>query len=257
MNDIRSIIEKIRKLQQQTVVNGCTQNEAMISAQKISDLMQTYRIKEDQIDFDNEDIERIFYEFGSKKHPCTYAWEGIEKICGVRVYNSSEYKTDSDYNRKKVCSFAICGFSADVEQAKYLLYVIKKAIDTEVERFRKGSIYKNSDRKISLVNGFAYSMGREIGDRLQEMAKDNAWKTYQEKKKQDNFHDNLNNQSRDLVVVKNQLINTWLKDQGVHLRTTSSSHSNMSGSGLGKNAGKKVSLNKGVNGSRNQARIGN
>ena len=99
MNDIRSIIEKIRKLQQQTVVNGCTQNEAMISAQKISDLMQTYRIKEDQIDFDNEDIERIFYEFGSKAHPCIYAWEGIEKICGVKVYNHSEYKTDSDYNR--------------------------------------------------------------------------------------------------------------------------------------------------------------
>ena len=251
MNDIRSIIEKIRKLQQQTVVNGCTQNEAMISAQKISDLMQTYRIKEDQIDFDNEDINRIFYEFGSKKHPCAYAWEGIEKICGVRVYNSSEYKTDSDYNHKKVYSFAICGFSADVEQAKYLLYVIKKAIDTEVERFKKGSVYKQSDRKVSLVNGFAYSMSCEIGDRLEEMAKDNAWKTYQEKKKQ-----NTSN-GRDLIVVKNQLINTWLKDQGVHLRTTSSSHSNMSGSGLGKNAGKNVSLNKGVNGSRNQARIGN
>ena len=251
MSDIRSIIEKIRKLQQQTVVNGCTQNEAMISAQKISDLMQTYRIKEDQIDFDNEDINRIFYEFGSKSHPCIYAWKGIEAICGVQLYNHSEYKTDNDYNRKKVCSMAICGFSADVEQAKYLLYVIKKAIDTEVERFKKGSVYKQSDRKVSLVNGFALSMGSEIGKRLKEMAKDNAWKTYQEKKKQ-----NTSN-GRDLIVVKNQLINTWLKDQGVHLRTTSSSHSNMSGSGLGKNAGKNVSLNKGVNGSRNQARIGN
>ena len=83
------------------------------------------------------------------------------------------------------------------------------------------------------------------------MAKDNAWKTHQEKKKQ-----NISN-GRDLVVVKNQLINTWLKDQGVHLRTSRSSHSNSSGSGLGKNAGKNVSLNKGVHGSRNQARIGN
>ena len=257
MNDIKSIIEKIRKLQQHTTANGSSQNEAMISAQKISDLMQTYRIKEDQIDFDNEDIKRIFYEFGSKAHPCRYAWKGIEAICGVRVYNSTKYKTDNDYNRKKVCSFAICGFSADVEQAKYLLYVIKKAIDSEVERFKKGSIYKQSDRKVSLVNGFALSMGNEIGDRLQEMAKENSWKTYQEKKKQDNFHDNLNNQSRDLVVVKNQLINTWLKDQGVHLRSTRSSYSNMSGSGLGKNAGKNVPLNKGVHGSRNQARIGN
>ena len=257
MNDIKSIIEKIRKLQQQTVVNGCTQNEAMISAQKISDLMQTYRIKEDQIDFDNEDIERIFYEFGSKSHPCIYAWKGIEAICGVKLYNSSKYKTDNDYNRKKVCSMAICGFSADVEQAKYLLYVIKKAIDSEVDRFKRGSLYKQSDRKVSLVNGFALSMGSEIGDRLEKMAKDNSWKTYQEKKKQDNFHDNLNNQSRDLVVVKNQLINTWLKDQGVHLRSSRSSHSNSSGHGLGKNAGQNVSLNKGVHGSRNQARIGN
>ena len=257
MNDIRSIIEKIRKLQQQTVVNGCTQNEAMISAQKISDLMQTYRIKEDQIDFDNEDIERIFYEFGSKSHPCVYAWKGIEAICGVKLYNSSKYKTDNDYNNKKVCSMAICGYHADVEQAKYLLYVIKKAIDSEVERFRKGSIYKQSDRKVSLVNGFALSMGSEIGKRLIEMAKDNAWKTHQEKKKQNNFHDNLNNQSRDLVVVKNQLINAWLKDQGVHLRTSRSSHSNSSGHGLGKNAGQNVSLNKGIHGSRNQARIGN
>ena len=57
--------------------------------------------------------------------------------------------------------------------------------------------------------------------------------------------------------VKNQLINTWLKDQGVHLRSTRSSYSNMSGGGLGRNAGKNVSLNKGVHGSRNQARIGN
>ena len=250
MNDIKSIIEKIRKLQQHTTANGSSQNEAMISAQKISDLMQTYRIKEDQIDFDNEDIKRIFYEFGSKKHPCVYAWEGIEAICGVRVYSQSRYKTDSDYNHKKVISFAICGFHADVEQAKYLLYVIKKAIDSEVERFKKGSLYKQSDRKISLVNGFSYSMSIEIGRRLKEMAKDNAWKTHQEKKKQ-----NISN-GRDLVVVKNQLINTWLKDQGVHLRTSRSSHSNSSGSGLGRSAGKNVSLNKGVNGSRNQARIG-
>ena len=251
MNDIKSIIEKIKKLQQQTTANGCSQNEAMISAQKISDLMQTYRIKEDQIDFDNEDIKRIFYEFGSKKHPCVHAWKGIEAICGVRVYSQSRYKTDSDYNHKKVCSFAICGFHADVEQAKYLLYVIKKAIDSEVERFKKGSIYKQSDRKVSLVNGFALSMGNEIGDRLEEMARDNAWKTYQEKKKQNSSN------GRDLIVVKNQLINTWLKDQGVHLRTSRSSYSNMSGSGLGKNAGKNVSLNKGIYGSRNQARIGN
>ena len=251
MNDIKSIIEKIRKLQQHTTANGSSQNEAMISAQKISDLMQTYRIKEDQIDFDNEDIKRIFYEFGSKKHPCVHAWKGIEAICGVRVYSQSRYKTDSDYNHKKVCSFAICGFHADVEQAKYLLYVIKKAIDSEVERFKKGSIYKQSDRKVSLVNGFALSMGNEIGDRLEEMARDNAWKTYQEKKKQNSSN------GRDLIVVKNQLINTWLKDQGVHLRTSRSSYSNMSGSGLCKNAGKNVSLNKGIYGSRNQARIGN
>ena len=251
MSDIKSIIEKIRKLQQHTTANGSSQNEAMISAQKISDLMQNYRIKEDQIDFDNEDINRIFYEFGSKSHPCVYAWEGIEAICGVKLYNSTEYRTDNDYNSKKVCSMAICGFHADVEQAKYLLYVIKKAIDSEVERFRKGSLYKNSDRKVSLVNGFAYSMGNEISKRLEEMAKENSWKTYQEKKKQ-----NISN-GRDLVVVKGQLINTWLKDQGVHLRTTSSSHSNMSGGGLGRNAGKNVSLNKGVHGSRNQARIGN
>ena len=251
MNDINSIIEKIKKLQQQTTANGCSQNEAMISVQKISDLMQTYRIKEDQIDFDNEDIKRIFYEFGSVAHPCRYAWKGIEAICGVRLYNSSKHTTDNDYNRKRVCSMAICGFSADVEQAKYLLYVIKKAIDSEVERFKRGSLYKQSNRKVSLVNGFALSMGNEISDRLEEMAKDNAWKTYQEKKKQ-----NTSN-GRDLVVVKNQLINTWLKDQGVHLRSTRSSYSNLSGSGLGRNAGKNVSLNKGVHGSRNQARIGN
>jgi len=251
MNDIKSIIEKIKKLQQQTTANGCSQNEAMISAQKISDLMQTYRIKEDQIDFDNEDIKRIFYEFGTKTHPCKYAWEGIQKICGVKVYNSSKYKTDGDYNYSRVYSLAICGFHADVEQAKYLVYVIRKAIDGEVEKFKRGSIYKQSDRKVSLVNGFAMSMGCEIGNRLEEMAKDNAWKTYQEKKKQ-----NTSN-GRDLVVVKNQLINTWLKDQGTHLRSTRSSHSNLSGSGLGRSAGKNVSLNKGVHGSRNQARIGN
>ena len=251
MNDIKSIIEKIRKLQQQTVVNGCTQNEAMISVQKISDLMQNYRIKEDQIDFDNEDIKRIFYEFGSIAHPCRYAWKGIEAICGVRLYNSSKQTTDNDYNKKRVCSMAICGFHADVEQAKYLLYVIKKAIDSEVERFKRGSIYKQSDRKVSLVNGFALSMGNEISDRLEEMAKENSWKTYQEKKKQNSSN------GRDLIVVKNQLINTWLKDQGVHLRSTRSNYSNMSGGGLGRNAGKNVSLNKGVHGSPNQARIGN
>ena len=83
------------------------------------------------------------------------------------------------------------------------------------------------------------------------MSRDNSWKTYQEKKNQ-----NTSN-GRDLVVVKNQLIRTWLKDQGVHLRSTRSSYSNMSGGGLGRSAGKNVSLNKGVHGSRNQARIGN
>ena len=85
--DVKDIIEKIRKLQMRTTTNGCSQNEAMISAQKISDLMQTYRIKEDQINFDTDEIKRLYYEFsnafGRSDHPVVFAHAGIEAICGV------------------------------------------------------------------------------------------------------------------------------------------------------------------------------
>jgi len=253
--DVKDIIEKIRKLQMRTTTNGCSQNEAMISAQKISDLMQTYRIKEDQINFDVDQIKRLYYEFsnsfGRSYHPVVYAYEGIEDICGVKLYCTSETKLFDKYNTKKIYKLAINGFDADVEQAKYLVYVIQKAIDTEIVDFKNGNIYKKSNRKVSLVNGFAHSMAVRIGERLKEMAKDNAWKTYQEKKKQ-----NLET-GKDLVVVKNQLIRDWLKNKGVVLRKSSSSHSNMSASGLGRSAGNNVSLNKGVHGSSNQQYIGN
>jgi len=252
--DIKNIIDKIRKLQQRTTDNGCSQNEAMISIQKISDLMQTYRIKEDQVNFDTDEIKRLYYEFtnafGRSHHPVVYSYKGIEEICGVKCYCTTEYKTDGNYNKKKVFKLVINGFNADVEQAKYLVYVIQKAIDTEIIKFKNGNIYKNSDRKVSLVNGFAHAMASRIGWRLKQMAKDNAWKTYQEKKKQ-----NLET-GKDLVVVKNQLINQWLKDQGIVLRKSSTSHSNSSASGLGHNAGNNVSLNKGVHGSNNQRHIG-
>ena len=253
--DIKNIIDKIKKLQQRTTDNGCSQNEAMISAQKISDLMQTYRIKEDQINFDTDDIKRLFYEFsnafGRSHHPVVFAYKGIEAICGVKLYCTTDRITDDNYNTKKVFKLAITGFDADVEQAKYLVYVVQKAIDTEIVKFKKGNVYKNSERKISLVNGFAQAMSDQIGERLKTMAKDNAWKTYQEKKKQ-----NLET-GKDLVIVKGQLINQWLKNKGVTLRSSTTSRSNTSASGLGKNAGNNVSLNKGVHGSSNQQYIGN
>jgi hypothetical protein len=252
--DVKDIIEKIRKLQMRTTTNGCSQNEAMISAQKISDLMQTYRIKEDQINFDTDEIKRLYYEFsnafGRSHHPVVFAHAGIEAICGVKLYCTTETKLFDNYNTKKIFKLAINGFDADVEQAKYLVYVIQKAIDTEIVKFKKGNVYQNSNRKVSLVNGFAQSMSARIGERLKEMAKDNAWKTYQEKKKQ-----NLET-GKDLVVVKSQLINQWLKNKGVTLRSSSTSRSNMSAGGLGRNAGNNVSLNKGVHGSSNQQYIG-
>ena len=84
-NDIKNIIEKIRKLQQKTIENGCTENEVFLSAEKVNTLMQEYRIKEDQINFDTNNIMMKEYFIGKQKHPVENAYYGVEKLCGVLI----------------------------------------------------------------------------------------------------------------------------------------------------------------------------
>ena len=252
-NDIKIIIEKIKKLQQKTIDNGCTENEVMISANIVNKLMQEHRIKEEQINFDKDDLMTMDYEFGSKKHPCVYAHHGIEKLCGVKLYTKHEIKTDESYNYIRIKTLKINGFEADVEQAKYLVHIVKLAIDNEIAKFKKGTLYKKSPRKISLVNGFAIAMSSQIGDRLEKMAKDNAWQTH----KDNQSNNTVQSTGKDLVVVKEQMIANYLAEKGVRLRSSSSRYSNGLGMGAGRNAGNNVSLNKGVHGSNNQRYIGN
>src|SRR5579883_2846110 len=110
---LKRIRERIRGLRAKTVERGCTEQEALAAANKVSALLERYGMLLSEIDLPHHTCEKIVISThrrrGGPWHSCILV---IADFCDCRVWNERCPK-----GMEQTIFF---GFPADIEAARYL-----------------------------------------------------------------------------------------------------------------------------------------
>jgi hypothetical protein len=228
------IVAKIRALQAKTQANGCSEQEAMAAAAKAVELLTAYNIGQTELDIQEASHRDLEIDIGVGKkagvfHPVQMCASAIGRATDTIPWRSSR-------PGQKVLKFF--GEPQDLAVADYLVALIRRAMDTEFDRFqtRQGAMGYPA-HKPSFMN----AMADRICDRLDAMkAEQRAAMT-----------------GRALMVVKTQAVARAFAKHGPKLRTTTQrvNVSDVMSYAAGQAAGDRVSLNRGVAGGSNAARL--
>jgi len=69
-NELQNIKEKIRKLVNKTISNGCTENEAMISAAKVGELLSHYNLSMDEVMLGQQECKTGSFKIPNRSYAC-------------------------------------------------------------------------------------------------------------------------------------------------------------------------------------------
>lgn len=217
------ILAKIRALLAKTVENGCTEEEAVSAAAMASRLLDKY-------DLDETDLRRAEpSDYGRRTTPAdddvgARLWKpasAVEKLTGTRYWRHSDGR-----------EIAFFGRSSDVEIAVYLLSICERAMRDGSARFDLGNVlYRPGIRKAkrgAFLDGMADSLRRKL-EAIHAARQASA-------------------AGRDLVVVKDVLVDEEMRRRGIALRRakTRSSRDFDPSYGRGEAAADAVAFNDGV-----------
>lgn len=131
LDRVRARIEALRA---KTVAHGCTEEEAMAAAQKVSDLLDRYGLSLSETAIRGQSCEGIGLETGRKRRGAQDACiPTIAKFCDCRVW--------TEETREGEIRYIFFGLPADVAGAGYLYDVIVATFETETRAFKKGDLY--------------------------------------------------------------------------------------------------------------------
>lgn len=239
MTDKRErIISLVRQLREKTVDRGCTEEEALAAAEKVSQLMADYQLSLTDIKEVQDDVYGAMskvYAGGSECrrtwHETKLTWMAVADFCDCECWTSQD----------KLVFF---GSKNDCEISFYMADLIKNTADAEWKiyqaKIRKGRQSGNTDRtaRAAFMTGFS----SRISARLRDLKKMRDSKTQ------------TTEQSRALVLVKEQVVaakfDAYCKQNGMKLRTTKvrrRSH-DVQAYLAGQSAGEKASLGSGISG---------
>jgi len=214
----------IRKLSERTTDRGCTEAEAMESAEKVGALLQQFDLTLSEV-FIAEEIcvQREFYaandHFGG-------VVAGICRFCSLRHYR--------DINQQG-CVFVVFGFQRDMELAEYLYEVITEAFSTEWAVFTKDHGFARKTRE-SFEMGYAARIHQRLVSMRSERDEAAAARA-------------AASNSKDLVLVRDAIVDEEFRKTGVRL-ISGKAPSIRDGHAYrrGAEAARKVALNTPVNG---------
>ena len=159
--DLDRVIQRITGLRAKTVDRGCTEQEAMAAAAKVSELLQRHDLTLDAISVRDSDCEGASIATGRKRRaPVDDCIVPIATFCDCRVW--SEGTPDG------ALRYLFFGLKADVAAARFLHELIEDTFETESTNFRLGKIYQaqsGGDRRVAL-NSFQTGLARGISAKL-------------------------------------------------------------------------------------------
>ncbi len=226
----KKIRDRIKRLLSMTVENGASEAEALVAAQKASDLMAEHNlsfrsvaeIEAEEYGGDKRDWFRGSKGF-SRSAPVPFTrWclFGISELCGVEhCYNTHTGRLE------------FFGAEQDTEAAHYLEEIIRRAMDREWQDFKR---LRGHGRGRS---SFYHAMASRIASRLLQMSKDQRQKT------------EAGQNGTNLVVLKNALLQRRFADAHPRLREGNFNPTLNDAAAFvaGRDAGDRAQLNRGVN----------
>jgi hypothetical protein len=192
-DELARVLQRIQALRAKTVAQGCTEQEALASAQKVAELLDRYGLSLDEIEMRERPCEGIGVDTGRKRtSPIDDCAPAIADFYDCRMWFE---KTASGSLR-----FVFFGLPEDVAAAHYLYDLIVVAFKTETDAFKKRSKADISGRNSS--RSFQIGFGHGICLKL------NALKAERDKatRKAD---------GRALAVVKSSVVEDEMEKLGL------------------------------------------
>lgn len=204
--DLDSVIQRIRGLRAKTVDRGCTEEEAMAAAAKVSELLARHDLTLDEVSVRQSDCEGMSIATGRKRRaPVDSCIVPLADFCDCRVW--SEEGDDGTLR------YVFFGLRADVEAARFLHDLIEIMFETESDHFRHGLIYarvRRGDRRMAF-NSFQIGLASGIITKLAAL--------------KEARHTSANKSTGfDLVALKHSVVDEEVSKLGLHFtrRSTSS-----------------------------------
>lgn len=228
----KAAIKRILALMSKTTDNGCSKEEAMSAAAKVSELLNKYQLDLSDLEIRDSKCVKGAVDSGLKGTQMIHlVIVAIGYFTDTKVWQSHEAHDYIWYN--------FFGLEHDVQVAEYIYKICDWAIIWEWEDWKRehrdqyaGSAKHKSRMKLSFQQGVA----TELSKRLREMKDAQKFK-------------NIQSTGRDLVVVKSAVVTEEFAKLGMKLKGTKSPGRDVVDGGAynaGREAGKRVALNPGV-----------
>ncbi len=194
---------RIQALRAKTIVNGCTEDEALSAAAKVAELLDRHDLSLTDVELRAAPCERRVYETHRKKRiPLDDCVGAIAQFCDCRVWREKNARGESSY--------VFFGLRSDIEVAHYLAELIDTAVRAELGRFKTSADYRrfrHQERHLANAS-FALGMVSSIAQKLDAMKAE---------------RDRVNVKTgRDLVVVKTSIVEAELQKLGIVFTTSRS-----------------------------------
>jgi len=201
--DLARVVQLIRALRAKTVDHGCTEQEALASANKVAELLDRHGLSLSEIELRRQACEGLGIDTGRRRR-------GAFDACVPSIAAFCDCKVWGETTPAGLLRHVFFGLPADVEAAHFLYDLIGVTFETETARFKTGAIYAGLEtgERRNAVNSFQTGLSQGIGGKLKAM-----------KAERDAF--NRTSSGRDLVPLKTSVIDDELAKLGLSFHVTS------------------------------------
>lgn len=209
-----SILNKIRNLRARASCDASSENEVLHAIKMADKLMKEHNINLSDLEVKKAGAIQHIWQSGRITRPVEmWATPGIAKLTDTQIFYSGG-------------DIYIVGTPTDVEIATYYIDLVSHAIKNEWSKYPNKGLVLTSVRKFG--NAFRKGVAYRLSERFKEMVAPPP-----------------PSQSRDLLIVKDQLIKDYLNDNNINLRNNKTSIPDFGGR-EGMAAAENIHISKGV-----------
>ena len=198
-----SLLSRIAALRAKTTDRGCTEQEALAAAAKVSELLDRHGLTLTEVELRSQPCERrVIATPRARPAPFDECGPAVAALFDCRFWMETAV-----IDGQRRLSLVFFGLPADVVAAEYLMQLIGVAFETEGNRFRQAPDYlkgRGNGRRV-LHTSFVLGMGHGIQQALRVMQAARAAR-----------HAST---GRDLVVTKAGLVDAEFSKLGLQMRT--------------------------------------
>jgi Protein of unknown function (DUF2786) len=163
-DELARVINRIRGLRAKTVDQGCSESEALASANKVAELLDRFGLSLSEIDFGQQRCEGIGIDSRRRKRTAVdHCIPVVATFCDCRVWIE---ETASGTMR-----YVFFGLPADVEAAHYLYDLVHVTFAAETARFKARNVYcaVHAAEQRKAADSFNFGLSRGICEKLNNL----------------------------------------------------------------------------------------